>query len=186
MLAKSDLPVVDDFDISSEISTDLLIRQEIEQMRQDVHKIQERLESFEGRLSEFSKDHGSPKPAIPTGILIGPIAKNLNSCGATPPSPVEIETTQSSVDVEDINEFFDDYESSDVDSLKRQLQEKLRKAEVEMSIQRARVFQQKAELEEMKLQLEQREAAIRKSVDQQHREDPTKRWERHFDFIRKK
>ena len=56
-----------------------------------------------------------------------------------------------------------------------------------MSIQRARVFQQKAELEEMKHQLELREQAIQEAVSAQEKQpDFSSRWSRQFDKFRKK
>jgi hypothetical protein len=67
----------------------------------------------------------------------------------------------------------------------RPLEDKLRQTEIEMSVQRARVFQQRAALEEIKLQLEQREATVRRSVDELNNSDPSLRLQRHIEQIRR-
>ncbi len=194
MFAESKLPIDDNCDIAADFSADMLIRQEIQHMRGDIEKIQERLENFENKLLELRRQRNSPSSSS-ASILIGPIAKELKNIpldlcseeaqgNPDPTREPEAKVISHDAASQDINEFFQDYGNNDVSSLKEQLEEKLRKAEVEMSIQRARVFQQRAELEEMKLQLEEREAAIRKTVEQN--EDPSKRWDRHFGFLRRK
>lgn len=189
MLTESN-PQTEEYDIP-DFNADSIIRQEIEQMRLEIEKIKDRLEGFEEKLTACSSGPSTPKNDV-ANILIGPISKTVKNSSSKSNTDSKVKQKNSDVPPalgeNEINKFFGEYvKCSEVDSIKKQLEEKLRHAEVEMSIQRARVFQQKAELEEMKMQLEEREAAIRKSVeDQQTSGDSTKRWDRHFEFFRKK
>ena len=154
------------------------LRKEVNALRNQMESIQDRLNSFETKLNDLSSSK--------TNSVFGPINKLIDQ-ESEPENftTFEIDDTNEPTPAEtELNKVFDEYnnEPEEVHSLKRQLEDKLRKAEVEMSIQRARVFQQKAELEAMKLQLEEREAAIRKSASS-HQSD---RWDRHLGFFRKK
>ena len=189
MTASANLPIDEGYGIASLFFSDendeteqtAEIKHDIEGLRDELKTIRDRMDHFEEKLAELI----SKKNEAPThNLLLGPSAKSFSEI-ELPESGAPVENEQESVIGEtELNQVFGDFDKpEEIDSLKRQLEDKLRNAEVEMSIQRARVFQQRAELEEMRLQLEQREQAIRKSVAKQSGED---RWDRHFGYVRKK
>ncbi len=73
--------------------------------------------------------------------------------------------------------------SGEIDSMRHELEEKLRQAEIELSIQRARISNQQAKLEERQLWLEQREREMQQAASG-HGEN--NRWSRHIPAPRKK
>lgn len=77
---------------------------------------------------------------------------------------------ETAVDAEAMNPddvSMDQFTSPDVDGLKAKLEEKLRKAEVELSINRAKISQQTVQLEQMQADLERREAALEQKLQRQ-------------------
>ena len=76
-----------------------------------------------------------------------------------------------------------DDDASEIESevLKRQLHEQLRDAEVEMALERARVFQQRAALEEMKIKMAQDASSASCNSTST---DPETRLKRHIDYLR--
>jgi len=70
--------------------------------------------------------------------------------------------------------------------MRKQLQDKLRQAEIEISIQRARISQQQQELDEMRHNLERREAKINDRNQGPSVDDKEYRWSRHLNNLRKK
>ena len=79
-------------------------------------------------------------------------------------------------------------EDSNVEALRKELEDKLRKAEIEMSIERARISQKAAELEEKQLVLEQKERSIQNGSGEISDDGGTteNRWFRHMSASRKK
>lgn len=189
MTANANLPLDEGYGIASLFFSDESeesdqtgeIKQDIQGLREELKTIRDRMELFEDKLTDLvNKKSESPGH----NMLLGPSAKSFSEIDLSDPAPELAEDQDGVIGETELNQVFDHLgKPEEIDSLKRQLEDKLRNAEVEMSIQRARVFQQRAELEEMRLQLEQREQAIRKSVAKQSEED---RWDRHFGFARKK
>lgn len=161
-------------------NTDAEIKQDVEELQSELQLIRDRMKHFEEKFSGLIYEKNQPPSH---NQLIGPTNKSFNELSNTDSDVVLDLPEQAAIGENELNQVFGNYEKpEEIDGLKRQLEEKLRSAEVEMSIQRARVFQQRAELEEMRLQLEQREAAIQKTVDNQ----TGNRWDRHFGFARQK
>lgn len=84
-------------------------------------------------------------------------------------APAESETTESAptVELEISSEKMDPKDAKAIANLKEQLNDKLREAEIELSIKRAKLSQFNAELDEKRVELDRRESAL-----QSHRNFP--------------
>jgi hypothetical protein len=74
----------------------------------------------------------------------------------------------------------------EIQQMRKQLQDKLRQAEIEISIQRARISQQHQELDEMRINLERREAKMSGRPQGASADEKEYRWSRHLNKLRKK
>jgi hypothetical protein len=73
----------------------------------------------------------------------------------------------------------------EIQQMRKQLQDRLRQAEMEISIQRARISQQHQELDEMRINLERREAKITGRPPGVSADEKENRWNRHLNKLRK-
>ena len=79
-----------------------------------------------------------------------------------------------------------DLDDDGIEAMRKELEEKLRKAEIEMSIERARISQKAAELEEQQLILDRKERAMQNAESNDVGDTQENRWSRHMSASRKK
>ena len=182
-------------------------RSDVRRLRHEISELHKRMKDVEDVLKQ-----PAPESEIQEEVSIfGPIKERLQEIKSelkrdtastelmeeteTPAESMDIEPSMTEFPVESmqpealtVNDGAHDGKEEEHDvieasSLQERLHEQLKRAEVEMSLERARVFQQKAELEELKIKMQQDKGA-ENSDSQDH--DFETRWNRHLEHYRRK
>jgi hypothetical protein len=111
-------------------------------------------------LSEFGMSTEEIEQIVPVGKTNGPAATATNNTlERAAPNPEKFEALHHSIETLDKIDY--GIQSEEIDQLKEQLTAQLREAEVELSINRAKLSKEWAALEQKASELSQREAALK-------------------------
>ena len=152
-----------------------LLKKEVVQRRSSVGNVEkqlaellERVAELEAQVAAFQQEKEPKSIKEPQKTLMEVISHHPEMVDPSKPASVTEIIEDASIDV-DV-----------VDDLKQQLHDQLRNAEVEMALERARVFQQRAELEELRIKMKHDKKPLPQS-------DPTpeSRLDKHIGFVRR-
>ncbi|MEM9410916.1 MAG: hypothetical protein AAGA30_07370 [Planctomycetota bacterium] len=160
-------------DVEDGLNVEVLDENSIEDDASIFGPIQKRLEELVSESKSEQIFTESPDPHIS-------LDSSAHSLELHPDDPLSMPEQNTSIDAQP-----EEVDVPKVDSHKERLHEQLRQAELEMSLERARAFQEKAQLEEMRIKKQQQEGSSRDGGDGQDLDFET-RWNRHLEHYRKK